>query len=107
MVKSIAYQQYGFLRYTLSSISSAALYCGEPPLLENGEFSLANTTVNSTAVYFCEEGYRESLGLGMSNEIQCMPDGTWSQLNLECVALGKKNVLIKSAFSTQNCCLLT
>ena len=64
--------------------------CGEPPLLENGEFSLASTTVNSTALYFCKEGYRELLSTSESNEIHCMEDGTWSQLNFECATLGKK-----------------
>ena len=62
--------------------------CGEPPSLKNGDYNLANTTVNSTAVYFCLEGYHEREDTAQ-NEIECLSTGTWSQPSLECVPSGK------------------
>ena len=78
--------------YKLSTIPFiiAVLDCGEPPPLENGDFSLGTITVNSTAVYFCKEAYGESQGPGVSNEIHCMTNGKWSELNLKCIADGEK-----------------
>ena len=64
--------------------------CGDPPLLENGFFELdTDTTVNSTARYFCNSG--DSLRKRVDtapNEIQCLSNGTWSQLNFDC-GIGK------------------
>lgn len=66
-------------------ITHAVIDCGDPPLLENGNSILGNTTVNNTVVYFCEEGYRQRDNTAQ-NEIQCHSDGTWSQLDVECIS---------------------
>ena len=60
--------------------------CGNPPLLENGFFELdSNTRVNSTARYFCNNGDGSRKRLDTApNEIQCLANGTWSQLNFDC-----------------------
>ena len=60
--------------------------CGSPPPLDNAVVELdANTTVNSTARYFCisEDSSRKREDLAQ-NEIQCLPNGTWSMLNFDC-----------------------
>ena len=46
--------------------------------------------MNSSAVYFCDEGYKERETPGDSNRIHCLADGTWSTLNFECVPIGKR-----------------
>ena len=58
--------------------------CGEPPLLENGNFIVDNTTVNSTALYICAEGFSHKDN-SIQIEIQCLPDGMWTQIDMECV----------------------
>ena len=66
-----------------------AIDCGDPPSLENGDYVLANTTVNSTAVYFCVEGYHNTKSAG-NIEIECLPSGSWSAavINMDCVPIG-------------------
>ena len=85
--KHYAYFHFCVLtQQNLEHFASIYLYaemdCGEPPQLANGDFSIASTSVNSSAVYFCVEGYKET---GADNTIQCLPNGMWSELNLECV----------------------
>lgn len=53
--------------------------------MENGISIVDNTTVNSTALYICEEGFSHKDN-SLQIEIQCLPDGMWTQIDMECVA---------------------
>lgn len=43
-----------------------------------------NTTVNSTALYICAEGFSHKDN-SIQIEIQCLPDGMWTRIDMECV----------------------
>ena len=55
--------------------------CGEPASLTNGHVDFSSTSIGSTAVYRCSEGYRLR---GSSSSI-CQSSGQWSGSLRECV----------------------
>ncbi|CDQ91696.1 unnamed protein product, partial [Oncorhynchus mykiss] len=48
--------------------------CGEPPHIDNADFTLKGKTYLSTVIYSCAEGYR----LQGSEEVVCEASGEWS-----------------------------
>lgn len=86
------YELCSFLTFSHSHVL-IVVDCGEPPLLENGNFIVENTTANNTALYICEEGFRHKDN-SLQIEIQCLPDGVWTQLDIECVA-GKSICVVR------------
>ena len=55
--------------------------CGDPPLVDNGNFNVADITFASVAEYGCNEGY----ALSGSQSRTCQADGTWSGADPVCV----------------------
>ena len=62
------------LQYTLVSVSSPAIDCGDPGTPTNGQHSLSRTTYSSVVTYTCDVGYT----LQGPNSRTCQSDGQWS-----------------------------
>ena len=56
--------------------------CGDPPLVENGDFNTTGTIFQSVAEYGCDEGFT----LSGSQSRTCQANGTWSGADPVCVA---------------------
>ena len=61
----------------------AAVNCGLPPSINNGQFSASATTFQSVATYTCSEGYEFPSG-AQEMSITCEANMAWSTPTPQC-----------------------
>lgn len=62
--------------------------CGQPPALDNGGISVAQTAFNSTALYSCNNGYLLNGPIMRT----CQDNGAWSGVNPTCERMSKQKL---------------